>query len=158
MQYSLFLRLKRLRRDERGASMLEFALFAPILAVMVMGISDVSMGYSRKLTLEQAAFRSLERVAVGSVQSDYSHLRAEAAAAAEVPLANVTIDNWLECDGVRQSEFGGVCPESQMVSRYVRISITGTYRPSFNYGPLARGFGGVDGTVPISASTSLRIQ
>ena len=158
MRNSLFLRLKPLGRDERGASMVEFALFAPILAVMVMGISDVSMGYSRKLTLEQAAYRTLERVAVGSVKSDYSYLRPEAAAAAEVPVANVTVENWLECDGIRQPAFDGVCPETQMVSRYVRIGITGTYTPSFNYGPLARGFGGADGTVPIAASTSLRIQ
>lgn len=158
MRNALFLRPKPLRRDERGASMVEFALFVPILAVMVMGITDVSMGYSRKLTLEQAAYRALERVAVGSVQSDYSYLRAEAAAAAGVPVANVTVDNWLECDGVRQTSFNGVCPETQMVSRYVRVAITATYTPSFNYGPLARGFAGANGTVPISASASLRIQ
>jgi Flp pilus assembly protein TadG len=158
MRNAQFPRLKPLRRDERGASMVEFALFVPILAVMVMGITDVSMGYSRKLTYEQAAYRALERVAVGSVQSDYSYLRPEAAAAAGVPVANVTVDNWLECDGVRQTSFDGVCPDTQMVSRYVRIAITGTYTPSFDYGPLARGFGGANGTVPISASASLRIQ
>ena len=158
MRHPLIRLARRLGRDERGSSMIEFALFAPILAVMVMGITDVSMGFSRKLTLEQAAYRSLERVAVGSVQSDYTYLRPEAAAAAGVPLANVTVDSWLECDGTRQTDFNGSCPETQMISRYVRISITGSFEPTFNYGPLARGLAGADGNVPIAASAALRIQ
>jgi len=158
MRHLLIRLAGRLGRDERGSSMIEFALFAPLLAVMVMGITDVSMGFSRKLTLEQAAYRSLERVAVGSVQSDYSYLRPEAAAAAGVPLANVAVDSWLECDGTRQTDFNGSCPETQMISRYVRISITGSFEPTFNYGPLARNFAGDDGNVPIAASAALRIQ
>src|ERR1044072_9198100 len=81
-------RLARLVREARGASVIELALFAPILAVMVMGISDVAIGYSRKLTLEQAAYRALERVAVGSVQSDYTYLRGGVAAAARVPASS----------------------------------------------------------------------
>jgi len=116
------------------------------------------MGYSRKLTLEQAAYRTLERVAVGSVQSDYSYLRAEAAAAAGVPESNVTIDAWLECDGVRQPQFDGFCPDGQMISRYVQIGIAGSYRPSFPAGPLALRSSNADGSVPIAVSTALRIQ
>ena len=154
----LRLRLSRLARDARGASMIELGLFAPILAVMVMGISDVAMGFSRKLTLEQAAYRVLERVAVGSVQSDYSYLKAEAAAAAGVPESNVTVDSWLECDGVRQADFNAICPDGQMISRYVQIAIAGSYRPLFSAGPLARGYGSAGGTVPIAVSTALRIQ
>ncbi|HEV2865940.1 MAG TPA: TadE family protein [Allosphingosinicella sp.] len=145
-------RLLALGRDEGGASVIEFALFAPILAVMVMGVSDLSMGYSRKLTLESAAFRSLEKVAVGSVQTDYQFLKAEAAAGAGVPQSNVTVDNWLECDRVRQTDFTGTCPTGQMTSRYVQVTINSTYTPRFNYGPL----GG--SPVPISASAALRIQ
>ena len=154
----LRLPLQKLARDARGASLIELGLFAPILALMVMGVTDVAMGYSRKLTLEQAAYRTLERVAVGSVQSDYSYLRAEAAAAAGVPVENVTIDSWLECDRVRQAQFDGSCPDGQMISRYVQIGIAGSYRPSFPVGPLARRYSNADGTVPITVSTALRIQ
>ncbi len=147
-----------LRRADRGASLIEFALFAPVLALMIMGISDVAMGYSAKLKLEQAAYRSLEKVAVGTVQSDYSYLRAEAATAAEVPITNVTVDNWLECDRVRQASFDGTCPAGQMISRYVQITILSTFRPAFPYGPLARSFSGTDGSFAISAGAALRIQ
>jgi hypothetical protein len=150
--------LWNLARDARGASLIELGLFAPILALMVMGVSDVAMGYSRKLTLEQAAYRTLERVAVGSVQSDYSYLRAEAAAAAGVPESNVTVNAWLECDRMRQAQFDGSCPDGQMISRYVQIGIVGSYRPSFPGGPLALRYSNADGSVPITVSAALRIQ
>src|ERR1044072_5521170 len=94
-------RLARLVREARGASVIELALCAAILAVMVMGISDVAMGYSRKLTLEQAAYRALERVAVGSVQSDYTYLRGEGAAAAGVPESSVPGASRLGSDAIR---------------------------------------------------------
>lgn len=147
-----------LRRDERGASAIEFALFAPILAMLVMGITDISMGYSRKLTLEAAAYRTLERVEVGTVQTDYSSLRPEAASAAGVPVENVTVDTWLECDNTRQADFNGNCNSGQMIARYVQINIRATFTPSFDYGPLAGRFRSSNGNVPLTASASLRIQ
>lgn len=150
-------RIDDLVADERGASLIEFALFLPVLGILLMGITDLAMGYSRKLTLEAAAYRALERVAVGSVQTDYSALRTEAANAAGVPLSAVTVDNWLECGSVRQPEFAGTCPTGQQESRYVQVNIQANYTPHFNYGPLARGMA-VDGVVPISVSTALRVQ
>src|SRR5688572_15274005 len=105
--------LRRLREDTRGASLIEFALFVPILAMMLMGVTDLAMGYSAKLRVEGAAYRALEKVAVGTVQSDYSFLRAEAAAAdgaGGVQATDVTVDAWLECNRVRQTDFSGICP------------------------------------------------
>jgi Flp pilus assembly protein TadG len=146
--------LSRLRRDTRGASVIEFALFAPILAMMAMGISDFAMGYSAKLKVEGAVYRTLEKISVGSVQSDYQYLKAEAATAAGVPQSAVTVDNWLECNRVRQTDFTGVCADGQDTARYVSVAISTSYTPRFNYGPLVT----TNGTVPISASSSLRIQ
>ena len=148
----------RLRDDASGASVIEFGLFAPILALMVMGISDVAMGYSAKLQVEQAAYRALEKVAVGTVQSDYQYLRNEAASAdgsGGIQASDVTVDNWLECDRVRQASFTALCPTGQDTARYVRITINWSYTPKFSYGPLV---GNSSGVVPISASAALRIQ
>lgn len=150
--------LRSLSRDSRGASVIEFGLFAPILAVMVMGISDVAMGYSAKLQVEQAVYRALEKVAVGTVQSDYQYLRNEAAAAdgsGGIQASNVTVENWLECNRVRQTTFTALCPTGQDTARYVSVSVSWSYTPQFSYGPLV---GNSSGVVPISASASLRIQ
>ena len=148
--------LSRLRGDASGASVIEFALFAPVLGMMVMGITDFAMGYAQKLRIEQAIYRTLEKIAVGTVQSDYQTFKAEAAAAAGVSQSAVTIDNWLECNEVRSAEpFTGNCATGERTARYVSITISTSYTPEFNYGPWVTN---AQGVVPITSSSSLRIQ
>ena len=53
---------KRLSQDEGGASIIELALVAPILATLLIGMVDLSRAYSRKLMLEQAAQRAIEKI------------------------------------------------------------------------------------------------
>ena len=144
--------------DESGASLIEFALVLPILAMMVMGISDVAMGFSRKLAVEAAAYRTLEKVAVRSSDTDMSTLAAEAATAAGVDEDDVTIDMWLECARTRQTDITGVCAAGQETARYVSVEIDATYTPRFDYGPLADAFGGRDGIVPTGATAAMRMQ
>ena len=153
--------LQRIRRDDKGASVIEFALFAPVLGVMLMGVTDLAMGYSTKLRVEGAIYRSLEKVAVGTasgpqvVSNDYSYLQAEAAAGAGVPTSAVTVEQWLECNRARQTDFAGSCPDGQDTARYVKVTINTSYTPRFSYGPLVRS---TNGTVPIEANASLRVQ
>jgi Flp pilus assembly protein TadG len=54
--------IRRLRRNERGAAVIEMALVAPVLALTVIGIVDMSNAYSRKLALEQGAQRAIEKI------------------------------------------------------------------------------------------------
>ena len=61
-------------RDERGASIIELALVAPVLASMLVGMVDLSRAYSYKLKLEQAAQRAIEKVqAVSNVVEHLQH-------------------------------------------------------------------------------------
>lgn len=145
--------------DQRGTSVIEFALFAPIVALMVMGIVDFARGFSAKFTLESAVQRTLEKAVVGSIQADYQYLRNEAAQAAGVPVANVTVTNWLECNGVKNPSFTGICTdEDAHVARYLQIRIQSNFRPSFNYGPLMQGSANANGNVPIFAQSAVRVQ
>ena len=149
-----------LRGDERGVSVVELGLVAPVIAFLIIGMTDIARGFAAKLNLEQGAYRSLEKAAVGTVQSDYSYLQAEAATAAGVPTGNVAVTYWLECDRVTQAYWAGVCLATQMTSRYVRVTITSTYRPSFNYSYLGKNFFGVapNGTITQTGSATLRVQ
>ena len=54
--------LKSLLRNDCGAAVIELALIAPVLALTVIGIVDMSNAYSRKLLLEQAAQRAVEKI------------------------------------------------------------------------------------------------
>lgn len=147
----------RLARDDRGASIIELALVAPVLASLLIGMVDLSRAYSYKLKLEQAAQRAIEKVqAYQTSTSTYTTLQSEAAAAAGVPTNKVTIDYWLECDGTRASNYESVCTGSQTYARWVTVSVEGTFSPMFRskYYPRANS----DGTFTITGKTGMRTQ
>lgn len=119
--------------DERGTSLAEFAAVAPVLGLMLVGIADYSMGYWERFGLEAAAHRTVERANADTTSSGYSYLREEAAIAADVPVANVTLETWRECNGTRQATFDGICDAGQEIARYVRVKIVKDYVPTFSW-------------------------
>ena len=143
-----------LRRDRRGVSILELGLAMPILSVMLLGLVDVASCYSAQMSVQQATARALERVQATGATTDFAFVRTEAAAAAGVPESQVTIDNWLECNNVRQGATVTVCTTGQTSARYVQVSISSSYTPYFAYSPL--GTRQADGKVALSASSALR--
>ena len=138
-----------LTRDDRGATVIEFGLLAPILALFVMGIIDVSRGLSERFTLEQAVNRSLELVqsrnADPAVQEDgdspedaYQFAIDEAKTAAG-PGATVTPTLWRECDGEETTPFEENCDDNadgtpKDTARYLKIHITKTFQGEYFLG------------------------
>lgn len=150
-----------LYREERGASIIELALTLPILGFLLLGSVDMGMGYTKRLSLQQAANRTLEMGVVrGEVNSSYSYLQDVGASVSGQPSSNVTIDNWLACDNVRQSSFDGTCGSSEQTARYLSVKIVGSYQPVINYAGLATRFGQSDvaRSVTIGGSSVVRIQ
>jgi Flp pilus assembly protein TadG len=153
-------------RDERGVSVIEFAFLAPILCFMMLGMSDLARGYTRKMALEQAVHRALEKAAVGTVQTDYTFLKTEVKSALpDVVLGNITVDTWLMCDTTKMPTFQDVCGSRadgtpQEISRYVKLKVIDRWDPMFNYAALGRTLfkTGTDGKVQLSVDTSLRVQ
>jgi Flp pilus assembly pilin Flp len=148
---------RSLARDERGASVIEMALLMPVLASMLIGMVDISRAYSAKLQLEQAAYRAIEKVQQYQTTSDtYSTLQAEAATAAGVSTTAVTVDPWLECNGVRQADYNGVCPSGQVYTRYITVSIQKMFTPMFGsrFFPRAN----ANGTYTLTGQAGLRTQ
>lgn len=54
--------LRALARSQDGTAAIELALVAPVLAIMVAGVADISIAYGRELEIEQAAQRAIEKV------------------------------------------------------------------------------------------------
>jgi Flp pilus assembly protein TadG len=148
---------RRLRRDARGVTVIEFAFAAPLLMLFILGIIDGARAISAKLTIDQAVYRALEKITVGTVQTDYTFAQTEAATAAGVPASQVTVTSWVECDGTKQTNFTDSCSDTQQTARYVKIAITKTFVPSFGYG---KWFLSADssGNVNMSTSAAVRIQ
>ena len=118
--------------NDRGAAVIELALIAPVLALMTIGVIDVSQAFSRKLVLEQAAQRAVEKVmqTTGSTTPEGT-IKAEAAAQAGVAESDVTVSYRLECDGEKVDDFNTKCADDEVEARYLMVSVNGTYTPMF---------------------------
>lgn len=158
---------RNLRECSRGASVIEFALAAPFLAALLLGMAELSRAYSDRLVLEQAAQRTVERVQQLTVaSSDYSWMRAEAATAAGITLtqSNPSLSQWLECssdDGVTweaqgANSLGQQCPsDTDLPARYVSITIQRTFTPIF---PIKYLGANQNGTYTLTGEAGIRIQ
>ena len=147
-------KLKALARDARGTAVVELAIVAPMIALLTVGIVDMSNGFSRKLKIEQAAQRSIEKIMNTSASDTIENtLAAEAADQADVPLANVTVTYRLECDGAATD--AAECTEDQVTSQWITVTVVDQYEPLFS-----RHFAGIngDGTYHLSATAGVRIQ
>jgi Flp pilus assembly protein TadG len=157
-----------LRRDNRGAALIELALAAPVMAALLIGMSDLARAYSLKLLLEQASQRTIEQVEQQKsvVAGGYNTaLSAEAASAmtdAGYSTGNtVTPDSWLECSSngttwAKQSSFSGACGQTDTTARYVKVTISRSFVPMF----ASRAWPGADsnGNITISGTAEVRVQ
>jgi Flp pilus assembly protein TadG len=148
------LHLTSLARDERGTSLVEFGFFVPFLAVLAMGIIDLSRGLAERFALQQAVNRSLELVqarpavaAANATDLDYSYVKTEAASAAGVDEDKVVLSRWLECNGVEQGDPTGTCPDGADTARYLRVRITKDFDADFYFT-----------TIRMTATGTLRTQ
>ena len=159
--------LRNLARDERGASIIEMALVAPFLATLVIGMIDISRGYSAKIKLEQVAQRTIEKAMQGMQGDDatdiFNTLKAEAAQVAEVDPSKVEVRYWLECDGVSQNsnpstmaaDYEKVCSSTVRYSRHLNVRIEKTYTPMFATKWLGSNS---DGSFTLGGESGLRVQ
>jgi Flp pilus assembly protein TadG len=129
---------RSLAADERGTSIIEMGFVVPVLATFLIGAVDIGRAYSQKLILEQAAYRAVEKVQqYQSTESTYTTLKVEVVAAAvaagftDVTISNVTVDYWLECNGVRQSSYDTTCSSGQTYARWITVDATHSFSPMF---------------------------
>lgn len=150
--------LRRLRLDPRGTSTIELAMVVPLMTLFVAGATDIAYGVAAKSRLQAAASRSLELATSGGLNSAaFQTLNTEAANAAGVPTSNVTVTKWRECGGTLQLTFEGTCTVGQEVARFVRVRVTGSYRPMF--AAVAPGWQtNANGDVGLSGSATVRVQ
>ena len=157
------IRLLRLGRDQRGASVIEMALVAPVLATFLVGMVDLARAYSFRLGLEQVVHRSIEKVMQYQENtSTYSTIQNETVAAAtsagytDVTASDVTIDYWLECNGARQSDYDTSCSEGDVYARFVTVSVQSDFTPMFG----GRFFPGANanGSFTIQTQAGMRTQ
>jgi Flp pilus assembly protein TadG len=172
---------RRLVADVRGAAVIEMALVAPVLALTVIGIVDMSNAYSRKLALEQGAQRAIEKIMQTTETSTVeTTLTTEAVCqvngmnadgtckTSPITAANVTVSYRLECKDATGSivststttdatAFDALfCDPAQKEQRYLQVGLTDTYQPLFPIHFLS--FNSSSGGYPISATAGMRTE
>jgi Flp pilus assembly protein TadG len=155
MMSILFRFFSRLAKQDRAIAAVELGIAAPVILLLFVGISDLSRGYSERFELQQAANRTLELAHLGTTTGNYNFLAAEAATAAGVPQSSVTLESWLECDGTRSANYTDTCGDGQQIARYITLTIRSRFQPTFGMEFLGAE---PDGTVPLTATASLRVQ
>lgn len=159
--------LSRLRTDRRGAAVIELALAAPVMAAVIIGMTDMARAYSLKLVVEQAAQRTIEQIEQQkSVASSYNTAitteATSAMTAAGYSTGNtITPDSWLECSSngttwTRQTSFTGACAANETTTRYASVTISRKYTPLFpsRVWPNANS----DGTLTVNGYSEVRVQ
>ena len=176
-------RLRKLsvKLDDRGAAIIELALVAPILALTVIGIVDMSNAYSRKLALEQGAQRAIERVmqTTGTTTVEDT-IKTEAVCqvnglnndgtckTSPISASNVTVTYRLECidsGGTTTAQTNTdadifdtytCAPGTVKEARYISVALQDKYTPLF---PIHfASFSSGDGTYHISATAGMRTE
>jgi Flp pilus assembly protein TadG len=172
-------RLVKLAREDRGAAVIELALIAPVLALLIIGVTDISIACGRKLELEQAVQRSIEKVMQTTGDTTVAGtIKKEAVcqingtnddntcAAGRLTADEVTVTYRLECtDGagaVTTQETGDAdtfddftCANAtDSKASYILATAVDTYTPMFKIH-----FGtGPDGVYDLSATAGVRVQ
>ncbi|MEO6580047.1 MAG: TadE/TadG family type IV pilus assembly protein [Sphingomicrobium sp.] len=157
----------RLCRDDRGAAIIELAFIAPVIALMTVGVVDLSNGFGAKLRVEQAAQRSIEKImqttGIKTVEDtiaaeavcQFNGTEADGVTCKTAPLttANVSVTHRLECDGIVSA--ASDCVDPQKESRWVQVTVWTDYTPMF---PLK--FAGIDagGKYRIQATAGMRTE
>ena len=152
--------LRRLRRDARGVSVIEFAFVAPVLVLFLVGIIDAGRAFSAKLTLDQTVYRALEKAVVGTNDTDYtSILTTEVQNTAGYSSTDViTVDQWLECDlNGTHLAYTSNCSSTQQSTRYIQLKVDRQFAPSYSYGRLFLGANS-NGKITLSSTWTVRMQ
>jgi Flp pilus assembly protein TadG len=149
------LRLPSLAKDARGAVIIELAIVAPVLALMAIGVIDLSNAYSRKLALEQGAQRAIEKIQQTTADTTVAGtLTTEALCqvngtntdgtckSSPITASNVTVSYRLECTDsagattvqttTDVSAADDDCPAGgTKEARYIQIALTDSYQAMF---------------------------
>ena len=141
--------LGRLRRDESGTSMLEFALVLPFLALLVVAMVDFGRGVSIAMALESSARAGAE---YGSLfPSDPGGIEVAALDVLGPRLAPSAINIVRECRCGTQLIACELACDGNPSARYVRVEVSYGYQPILPYPGTLKG-------VSMQGSANFRVK
>jgi Flp pilus assembly protein TadG len=152
--------LRRLRRENDGASLIELGLALPLLMLLLLGMIDISRLVANTIDVEQSAQRITDyALAVRPPSNSTTYLQNEATRFIDANTDRATIRIFLECDGVAQS-FNTVCADGADTARMVGVRVQRQMDYLFDWGYFAAYFGanGMGSTATVNGDSIVRFQ
>lgn len=141
----------------RGASAVEFALAAPVLAGLLVPLADLGIAYSRQIQVQHAAQAGAQYAVFHAWNTNSpTTIAAIVAAAGALPgiAASPAPSQFCGCpngSSVTAAPCGGTCANGQMAGYYVVVSARLTYTPPLPYSVLGS-------PVTLSAQSTVRVR
>lgn len=158
----IFAFFQRLIRDQNGVGFVELSMVAPLLALLFLGMIDLSKVVAARIDMEQAAQRTTD-YALGKrpPNGNTSYLVSEAVNASGQGSGDVTVRLILECNGVAQSNYTGTCASGAVTKRFASVAIRKTVSTGFNWRGIAAIFSGGSASytpVTVTGDSIVRLQ
>lgn len=127
--------LARLRRDERGAAVVETAIIAPVLALLALGSYDLSQMIARQHDLQGGA-TDLEGIILAVADGQATNVQTISdvlASTLDLQGSQVQVLKKFRC-GTADALVSDAsdCDETEAVATYVEVTLTDTYTPTWN--------------------------
>jgi Flp pilus assembly protein TadG len=149
--------IQKLARDKRGTAVIETAVVATCLSILIMGTVDVARFGAQHLRDQQGVNRGLEMVMMGGPSTSTTTVQSEVSTQTGVPIANITVTQSQTCAGVAQTTYGVTCTSGQEARKFYTITVNDTFTPTFALGTVARALRGGGSTIAITKTGVIRI-
>ena len=147
---------RQLGRDERGTATIELAIATPVLLMLALGGIDLALGFVHKLKVQQYA-----QIGADYVMSEMETLPTAAEVqlrvneGSGVALNNITVDEWVECDGEKISAPKCVGKhKGDEETKYMKISVDKEYEPILDI----KGYADFVDTFTATGSVTLQVE
>ncbi len=120
----------RLIHDDRGTSLIELAIVAPVLAGLMLGMVDVSLLVQRRLELQEATAQ-LANIAAATPPNavTLAGLRTAGARLAQVPEDQITLALGIRCNNGPFQAMDSICDVGQQRSDMLTIRLQDQFGP-----------------------------
>jgi Flp pilus assembly protein TadG len=147
-------RLRRVLRNRRGAVALEFGLLVPVLSSMVVAVTDLSIGFARKMAVQEAAEAGAQYAALhgwSSASISTAITSATSLAGVTATPAPTTSCGCASGTTIAAATCGSTCASGRAAATYVTANAQYSYSMILTYP-------GLGNPVTLRASTTIRIQ
>jgi Flp pilus assembly protein TadG len=149
---SVAARFRKLRHDIAGVTAIEFAMIAPIMALMFVGIADLGIGIFTDMEVQNAAQYGTEY----ALLKGYDSAAIVTAVTGSTSLTHATVSPSQFCGcpsgtGIASSSCDSTCADGTKAGTFAQVSVSDTYTTLIPYPGLPASF-------RLSAQSTARLQ